>query len=63
MIFDMFDGKVARLTGTDSEFGIQLDSLADIVSFGVAPAMLVHRLVLGSMPTNVWGWRATHLVH
>jgi CDP-diacylglycerol--serine O-phosphatidyltransferase len=55
MIFDMFDGKVARLTGTDSEFGIQLDSLADIVSFGVAPAMLVHRLVLGSTPGPVWG--------
>lgn len=53
MVCDMFDGKVARMTGTQSEFGAELDSLADIVSFGVAPAMLVHRLVLGG--SGVWG--------
>lgn len=47
MICDMFDGKVARLTKTDGPFGAELDSLADVVSFGVAPAILVHRLVLG----------------
>ena len=40
---DMFDGRVARLTRTQSDFGVQLDSLADLVSFGVAPAVLVHR--------------------
>ncbi|MFW5858564.1 MAG: CDP-alcohol phosphatidyltransferase family protein [Planctomycetota bacterium] len=55
MVFDMFDGKVARLTGTDSEFGAELDSIADIVSFGVAPAMLLHRIVLGGPPDLVLG--------
>jgi CDP-diacylglycerol--serine O-phosphatidyltransferase len=43
MFFDMFDGRVARLTRTQSEFGVQLDSLADMVSFGAAPAFLVYR--------------------
>lgn len=46
MVFDMFDGRVARLTGTQSEFGVQLDSLADLVSFGVAPAIVVYRWAL-----------------
>jgi len=55
MACDMLDGKVARLTGSAGEFGAELDSLADMVSFGVAPAMLVHRLVLGDNPTRVWG--------
>lgn len=41
-VFDMLDGRVARMTGTGSDFGIQLDSLADIVSFGIAPAVLVY---------------------
>ena len=40
MIFDALDGRVARLTNQSSEFGVQLDSLTDIVSFGVAPALL-----------------------
>src|ERR1022692_4010688 len=40
MVLDMFDGAVARLTGTESDFGLQLDSMADIISFGVAPAIL-----------------------
>ncbi len=39
-IFDLLDGRVARMTGRGSEFGVQLDSLADVVSFGVAPAVL-----------------------
>src|SRR5579864_8490991 len=38
MIFDMLDGRAARLLGADSRFGVQLDSLADLVSFGIAPA-------------------------
>jgi CDP-diacylglycerol---serine O-phosphatidyltransferase len=42
-IFDALDGKVARLTGTASEFGIELDSIADVVSFGIAPAILFYR--------------------
>ena len=45
MFFDAIDGSVARLTGAASEFGAQLDSLADIVTFGVAPAYLVLRIV------------------
>lgn len=40
-LLDGMDGKVARLTGTASEFGVQYDSLADLVAFGVAPAMLM----------------------
>ena len=39
---DMIDGRIARFTGTSSEFGAELDSLADIVSFGLAPAILVY---------------------
>ena len=42
MIFDGLDGRVARLTNTQSKFGVEFDSLADIVAFGVAPAMLVY---------------------
>ncbi len=41
-VLDLLDGTVARMTGTTSELGVQLDSLADVVSFGVAPAMLAH---------------------
>ena len=40
MFFDIIDGRVARLTKTQSAFGVQIDSLADVVSFGVAPAVL-----------------------
>ena len=46
LFFDMLDGRVARLTKTQSAFGLQIDSLADVVSFGVAPALLVHQLSL-----------------
>lgn len=41
-LFDGLDGKVARLTGTASEFGVQFDSLADLVAFGVTPAVMVY---------------------
>ncbi|MCA1664701.1 MAG: CDP-alcohol phosphatidyltransferase family protein, partial [Myxococcales bacterium] len=41
--FDLADGRVARLTKTQSDLGLQLDSLADVISFGVAPALLVYR--------------------
>lgn len=44
MLFDMFDGQVARLTRTASDFGGQLDSLCDVVSFGVAPAILLVKM-------------------
>jgi CDP-diacylglycerol--serine O-phosphatidyltransferase len=45
-ILDALDGKVARLTGTSSKFGIEFDSIADVVSFGVAPASLFYRYSL-----------------
>lgn len=43
LIFDGLDGRVARMTNTTSKFGVEFDSLADIVSFGVAPAMLLYQ--------------------
>jgi CDP-diacylglycerol--serine O-phosphatidyltransferase len=46
LIFDMLDGTVAKLTKTTSEFGKQLDSLADLVSFGAAPALLIYTAYL-----------------
>lgn len=45
-IFDLLDGRVARMGGSESPFGREFDSLADVVSFGAAPAFLVHRIVL-----------------
>jgi CDP-diacylglycerol--serine O-phosphatidyltransferase len=53
-VFDAFDGRVARLTKTQSEFGLHLDSLADAVSFGVAPAFLMYRWGLAELP-GAWG--------
>jgi len=46
ILFDAFDGKLARLTGTASEFGKELDSLSDLVSFGIAPALLIYEGVM-----------------
>jgi CDP-diacylglycerol---serine O-phosphatidyltransferase len=51
--FDLADGRVARLTKTQSDLGLQLDSLADVISFGVAPALLVYRWGLTSF--GKWG--------
>lgn len=45
-IFDLLDGRLARMGGAESPFGREFDSLADMISFGVAPAFLVHRIVL-----------------
>jgi CDP-diacylglycerol--serine O-phosphatidyltransferase len=45
-IFDMLDGRVARMGGAESPFGREFDSLADLISFGAAPAFLVHKIVL-----------------
>ncbi|PYI77496.1 MAG: CDP-diacylglycerol--serine O-phosphatidyltransferase [Verrucomicrobia bacterium] len=53
-IFDVLDGRLARLGGQDSDFGREFDSLADIVSFGVAPALLVYRIVLIDFPRVGW---------
>lgn len=54
-LFDLLDGRLARLGGQDSPFGREFDSLADIVSFGMAPAMLVSKAVLFPLKENV-GW-------
>ena len=53
-IFDMLDGRLARLGGHDSPFGREFDSLADIVSFGLAPALLVYQIVLGEFHNLGW---------
>ncbi|MHB8416884.1 MAG: CDP-diacylglycerol--serine O-phosphatidyltransferase [Myxococcales bacterium] len=53
IFFDAFDGRVARLTKTQSEFGMQLDSLADVVSFGAAPGLLLYKWALA--PLGFWG--------
>src|SRR3954465_10520857 len=53
-IFDLLDGRLARLGGHDSAFGREFDSLADIVSFGVAPALMVYWIVLQDFPNACW---------
>ncbi len=53
-IFDLLDGRLARLGGQDSAFGREFDSLADTVSFGVAPALMVYRIVLVDFPRAGW---------
>src|SRR5436189_5087426 len=57
-IFDLFDGRVARMGGVESPFGREFDSLADLISFGAAPAFLVHRVVLRDvfLPHQAVGW-------
>jgi CDP-diacylglycerol---serine O-phosphatidyltransferase len=57
-IFDLFDGRVARMGGVESPFGREFDSLADLISFGAAPAFLVHRVVLKDVfqGHQEWGW-------
>ena len=52
--FDLLDGRLARLGGHESAFGREFDSLADIVSFGVAPALMVYRVVLQEFPRACW---------
>ncbi len=59
MIFDMLDGRIARLTKTTSAFGEQYDSLADIITFGMAPAFLAYSWVL--KPFGRLGWMAAFL--
>lgn len=67
-VLDMLDGRIARLSGTASEFGMQLDSLADLLTFGIAPAMLAFNwgvLSLAAIRADVFqdvykfGWLAT----
>jgi CDP-diacylglycerol---serine O-phosphatidyltransferase len=58
-VFDVLDGKVARLSGATSKFGIQYDSLADLVSFGIAPALLAFSWALREY--GKFGWLAAFL--
>jgi CDP-diacylglycerol--serine O-phosphatidyltransferase len=58
-VFDILDGKVARLSGATSKFGVQYDSLADLVSFGIAPAVLAFSWAL--RPYGRFGWLAAFL--
>jgi CDP-diacylglycerol--serine O-phosphatidyltransferase len=55
-VLDMLDGRVARMTGTSSAFGVEFDSLADVVSFGIAPAILA--FAWGLSPFQRLGWAA-----
>jgi CDP-diacylglycerol--serine O-phosphatidyltransferase len=59
ILLDMLDGRIARMTGTASEFGGELDSLADAISFGVAPAVLIY--TWACQPTMPIGWVAMFL--
>jgi CDP-diacylglycerol---serine O-phosphatidyltransferase len=59
IVLDMLDGRIARMTGTDSAFGVEFDSLADVVSFGVAPAIL--SFAWGLQPLGRLGWAASFL--
>ena len=56
MVLDSLDGRVARMTNTQSSFGEQMDSLSDMVSFGAAPALIAYEWAL--RPLGRWGWIA-----
>jgi len=54
IVLDMLDGRIARMTGTASDFGVQLDSMADVISFGVAPAILSFSWGLSTLGRLGW---------
>src|SRR3954464_11830512 len=54
MIFDLLDGSAARILGADTRFGAQLDSLADLVSFGIAPGVIMYVWSLETIGTAGW---------
>jgi CDP-diacylglycerol--serine O-phosphatidyltransferase len=58
-VFDALDGRIARMTRTTSRFGVEYDSLSDLVAFGVAPAVMAFGWVLGQY--GRWGWLAAFL--
>ena len=66
LIFDLFDGRVARMGGHESPFGREFDSLADLISFGAAPAFLVHHIILkdvfSDQPRLSWIIAAVYLI-
>ncbi|GJL74884.1 CDP-diacylglycerol--serine O-phosphatidyltransferase [Nitrosomonas sp.] len=59
MVLDGLDGRVARMTHTQSEFGAEYDSMSDMVSFGVAPALIMYEWALREM--GQWGWIAAFI--
>ena len=59
MVFDGLDGRVARMTNTQSEFGAEYDSMADIVSFGMAPALVMYNWALSDL--GKFGWLAAFI--
>src|ERR1700722_18555002 len=62
VLFDGLDGRIARMTGTSSDFGKELDSLADVITFGVAPAMLAYTWGFHLMPSvALTEWREWHI--
>src|SRR5437867_187992 len=61
-LFDLLDGTVARMTNATSEFGLELDSIADVVSFGIAPALMAFAWGYGEVPDlHNFGWAASFL--
>ncbi|MBU0650393.1 CDP-diacylglycerol--serine O-phosphatidyltransferase [bacterium] len=56
MIFDALDGRIARMTNTTSKFGFEFDSIADVISFGVAPAFIIYHLFTGDGDTEKLAW-------
>lgn len=60
-VLDALDGGVARATGTNTEFGKQFDSLADVVSFGIAPAFLAYAWGVRDLPLSDWGALGVHV--
>src|SRR5882672_4591585 len=54
IVLDMLDGRIARMTGTSSAFGLELDSLADVISFGLAPAVLAFAWGLSELGRVGW---------
>ena len=61
-LFDLFDGRIARMRGQDGPFGREFDSLADIVSFGIAPALLVAKAVLFQLSPPEVGWASASCI-
>lgn len=61
-LFDLLDGRLARLGGNESAFGREFDSLADVVSFGVAPALMVYRIVLHEFARTGWIIASIYLI-
>ncbi len=59
MIMDGLDGRIARMTNTTSDFGVEYDSLADVIAFGLTPALVIYEWILGGM--GKLGWLAAFM--